>query len=174
MSHKYSLRLDDKVFTAELERLDDGGLLMVKISGQTYAFKPEVQNDGTLMLNDTVSSHTVKILARSGNRVTVDLDGRRLEVVLERTRAEHTLGVTTGVQTPGKRVKGGVYPPMPGKITDVLVRVGDTVKSGQAVCILEAMKMFNELKAPIDGVVRQVNVKLGSTVKLDDLLVLIE
>ena len=54
------------------------------------------------------------------------------------------------------------------------VKIGDEVRSGETVCILEAMKMFNELKAPSSGKVREVNIKKGSVVALGDLLVLIE
>ena len=40
---------------------------------------------------------------------------------------------------------------MPGTILDIKVAVGDTVKSGQAICVLEAMKMENDVNAPCDG-----------------------
>jgi pyruvate carboxylase subunit B len=71
-------------------------------------------------------------------------------------------------------VKGGIYPPMPGKITELKVKVGDSVKQGETVCILEAMKMFNELKSGSSGTVKQVNVEVGSMVTPNDLLVLIK
>ena len=54
------------------------------------------------------------------------------------------------------------------------VAVGDSVKSGDTVAILEAMKMFNELKAGKAGKVKEVNVAAGSTVTPNNLLVLIE
>ena len=63
---------------------------------------------------------------------------------------------------------------MPGKITEVRVKVGDSVKSGDTVCILEAMKMFNELKAETSGSVKEVNVEVGSMVTTADLLILVE
>ena len=44
-----------------------------------------------------------------------------------------------------------VTAPMPGTILDIKVAVGDTVKSGQAICVLEAMKMENDVNAPCDG-----------------------
>jgi biotin carboxyl carrier protein len=74
----------------------------------------------------------------------------------------------------GKKVAGGVYPPMPGKITEVMVKVGDALKRGDTVCILEAMKMFNELRASSTGTVKEVNVEPGSNVTPNDLLVLVE
>ena len=64
-----------------------------------------------------------------------------------------------------------VNAPMPGNILAVNVKSGDTVKSGTVLCILEAMKMENEVLAPKDGVVDAVAVQKGSTVNAGDLLV---
>lgn len=61
--------------------------------------------------------------------------------------------------------------PMPGTINDVKVSVGQSVKKGDILVILEAMKMENEIYAPADGTVASVNVTKGATVNTDDLLV---
>ena len=61
--------------------------------------------------------------------------------------------------------QGSVVAPMPGKILDVKVKEGDSVKSGDVVAILEAMKMENEIVAPRDGVVKKVMVSPGDTVE---------
>lgn len=63
--------------------------------------------------------------------------------------------------------------PMPGTIIDVKVAVGDAVKAGQPVVILEAMKMENDIVASIDGKVTSVVVKKGDTVNAGDVLVTI-
>lgn len=70
-------------------------------------------------------------------------------------------------------VVGGepVKAPMPGNILDVKVKAGDKVTTGQALCVLEAMKMENEIPAPHDGVVAQVVVTKGATVEAGDVLV---
>ena len=70
-------------------------------------------------------------------------------------------------------VAGGepVKAPMPGNILDVKVKAGDNVTTGQALCVLEAMKMENEIPAPHDGVVAQVVVTKGATVEAGDVLV---
>lgn len=60
--------------------------------------------------------------------------------------------------------------PMPGNILDVRVKAGDTVKAGQIMIILEAMKMENEILAPRDGTVAQVAVSKGNTVNTGDSL----
>ena len=69
---------------------------------------------------------------------------------------------------------GDVSTSMPGNIVDVLVKVGDTVKAGQAVLISEAMKMETEMQAPIAGTVKAVHVAKGDRVNPGDVLVEIE
>ncbi|MCZ4320493.1 sodium-extruding oxaloacetate decarboxylase subunit alpha [Pseudomonas anguilliseptica] len=69
---------------------------------------------------------------------------------------------------------GDVSTSMPGNIVDVLVKVGDTVKAGQAVLISEAMKMETEVQAPIAGTVKAVHVAKGDRVNPGDVLVEIE
>ena len=67
-----------------------------------------------------------------------------------------------------------IVSPMPGNILDVRVNVGDAVKSGQVLMILEAMKMENEIMSPRDGKVTAVSVKKGDMVEPDTLLCVIE
>lgn len=66
-----------------------------------------------------------------------------------------------------------VASPMPGTILNVLVKAGDTVKEGQNLMVLEAMKMENEILAPVGGVVAQLNVSKGATVNTGDILAVI-
>ena len=61
--------------------------------------------------------------------------------------------------------------PMPGNILDVKVAAGASVKAGDVLVILEAMKMENEIVAPQDGTVASVNVHKGDTVNSGDVLV---
>ena len=63
-----------------------------------------------------------------------------------------------------------VKAPMPGNILKINVKAGDAVKKGDILCILEAMKMENEICAPADGTVAGVNVSQGATVQTDDVL----
>ena len=61
--------------------------------------------------------------------------------------------------------------PMPGTILSVNISVGQTVKSGEVLLVLEAMKMENDIVAPCDGTIKQLLVSKGSTVNTDDVLV---
>ena len=64
-----------------------------------------------------------------------------------------------------------VKAPMPGNILDVKVAAGASVKAGDVLVILEAMKMENEIVAPQDGTVASINVHKGDTVNSGDTLV---
>ena len=65
---------------------------------------------------------------------------------------------------------GAVTAIMPGKIIRVLVAEGEQVAEGDVVCILEAMKMENELKAPKDGVVKALHIQSGQDVEMGAVL----
>lgn len=101
----------------------------------------------------------------------LSIDGMPEEVVFEPLN-DFVAGAS------GKRKQasapGDVSTSMPGNIVDVLVKVGDTVKAGQAVLISEAMKMETEVQAPIAGTVKAVHVAKGDRVNPGDVLVEIE
>ena len=63
---------------------------------------------------------------------------------------------------------------MPGRLVRVLVAPGDRVSAGQAVVVVEAMKMENEMRAPKDGVVREVRVTTGAAIDAGAVLVVID
>ena len=67
-----------------------------------------------------------------------------------------------------------VVAPLPGTITEVKVKVGDAVKAGDVVIILEAMKMQNNIEAECDGIITAVPATQGSTVMEGDTLVVID
>ena len=66
---------------------------------------------------------------------------------------------------------GDVAAPMPGTVLKVKVALGDTVKKGQVLLILEAMKMENEIVSPADGKVTLLNVEAGKGVTAGEVMV---
>ena len=66
--------------------------------------------------------------------------------------------------------KSGVKSPLPGVILDIKVNVGDTVKKGQTIIILEAMKMENDVVASCDGTIASINVTKGQSVETGTLI----
>jgi biotin carboxyl carrier protein len=63
--------------------------------------------------------------------------------------------------------------PMPGSVLAVKANVGQAVKAGDVLVVLEAMKMENDITAPCDGTVKEIVVTKGTTVNTDDVLVVI-
>lgn len=67
-----------------------------------------------------------------------------------------------------------VKSPLPGTILDIFVNVGDSVKAGQRIVLLEAMKMENNIDADRDGVVKEIRVRRSDSVMEGDVLLVIE
>jgi biotin carboxyl carrier protein len=64
--------------------------------------------------------------------------------------------------------------PITGKIISVDVKVGDTVKEGDVVCVLESMKMENPILSPVDGSIVEIGVKPDQVVKPGEVIAVIE
>ena len=109
----------------------------------------------------------------------VTVNGTAYEIELEElTGAAPAAATAAPVPTPAPAAApaGGeqVTSPMPGTILAVNVAVGDTVKRGQVLMILEAMKMENEIMCPCDGKIASVNTSKGSSVESGTLLCVIQ
>ena len=99
----------------------------------------------------------------------------RQEAVVE-TKAAPVVETPVSAPAATSSVAGGttITSPMPGSILDVKVNVGDKVKYGQTLAILEAMKMENDIPATVDGEVAEIKVKKGDIVESDTVLIVIK
>ena len=117
---------------------------------------------------------SVRGTSAGDRRWNVDIDGTRQSVAIvalgenltvfrgghRREFARHDPGAVSG----GLEMAGGLTAPMPGRIVSVLVEPGESVREGQAVLVLEAMKMEHTLTAPADGTVEEVRFAPGDLV----------
>jgi len=174
MSSEYDITIEDRTYRAKVEKLDEGGILIVSVGDETYTLKTVQNEDGSFSINDTITDYSIKLLKRTSSMLDLELDNEPRSVEWQKVVKVQQVATPSTSSGGVPKVPGGVYPPMPGKITEVNVAVGDTVEEGQTVCILEAMKMFNELKATQSGTVKDVNVEVGSAVTPNDILILIE
>ncbi len=110
----------------------------------------------------------------NGTSYKVEMEKAPKEVVkpVVRPVAKPTAAPAAPVARPATASTGksGVKSPLPGVILDIKVNVGDSVKKGQLVVILEAMKMEIPVVAPEDGTVASINVSVGDAVESGDLL----
>lgn len=70
--------------------------------------------------------------------------------------------------------QGTVEVPITGKVISVEVKLGDEVKEGDTICILESMKMEHPILAPVDGTITQIGVTAEQIVKPGDLISIID
>ena len=80
-------------------------------------------------------------------------------------------------QEPAETIKSpmvGTFFTAPSPDTDPFVSVGDTIKKGQVLCIIEAMKIMNELEAEVNGVIKEILVKNSNPVEFNQPLFVIE
>ena len=117
---------------------------------------------------DTGDSQARALAARTDLRVYVELNGRLLEVD---QKIDETSG---GGDHSHAGEKDKLYAPMPGRVVKVMVSEGDTVKAGQALAVVEAMKMENQLLSPSDGTVKRVNFSAGDQVDTEKPIIELE
>ena len=128
--------------------------------------------DGTPVKIVTIGDRVHRVVAQRGQsrgQYALWIDGHRydVEAVDERTRAIRDLsGASAQASGPAPLVA-----PMPGLIVRVNVQVGDNVQSGQAVVVMEAMKMENDLRTQSSGIVSAVRVNPGDAVEKGAVLV---
>jgi biotin carboxyl carrier protein len=104
-------------------------------------------------------------------RYLVEVGGERYEVLVEE---EARYRIRTRAQAGGGRGTRWLTAPLPGRVTHVAVRVGDQVRAGDPLLVIEAMKMENEFRAGGPGVVTEVRVAPGQAVNAGDVLVVID
>ena len=137
-----------------------------KINGNEYAV---CINE----VNETTANVTV-----NGEGFKVEWEKPQEEKPIVKVQPVVAKSVTTpaaSVQTPATAVKGNaIKTPLPGVIIDVRVNVGDMIKKGETVIVLEAMKMENNINADRDGKVIAIQVAKGDTVADGAVLVVLE
>jgi biotin carboxyl carrier protein len=136
------------------------------------------------------NEYEVEVQNIEENIATVEVNGTSYEVTLDKEMKQRktpkivqakpvpTTDVTpaTAKTANPNAPKGGgtVKSPLPGTILDVYVKVGDVVKLGQHLIMLEAMKMENNIDSDKEGTISQIKVNRGDSVMEGDVLIVIE
>jgi biotin carboxyl carrier protein len=125
---------------------------------------------GLSLLLDGMRSRDVQVApARATGEMLIRLEGRTARATLNGRRPR--AGFDASARAHGEQK---VVAPMPGRVVRVLVAAGDTVAARDAVVVVEAMKMENELRALKAGRVKTVAVEAGASVEAGRVLVVIE
>jgi biotin carboxyl carrier protein len=174
MIHRYSVDVSGSEREISVEKLD-GNRVRVTHAGRTRVYE-------AVRVATNPRASTWSLLPEGGGRQQlVDVDGAAPDLTVTVDNQSVPLKLTTArakvagrAAPPPKSGPSAILSPMPGKVVKVLVAVGDEVKSGQGVVVVEAMKMENELKAPKDGKVKAVAVKEGQPVEAGQSLVTLD
>jgi biotin carboxyl carrier protein len=162
--------LFDAIVEGEAVRIEvreKGGRFSVTLGSRTLEVDyVETGRDFVSLLLDG-ESHEVG-LSRKGNAYSVVVEGGAFEVVFENA----IKGALRQQKAPQGKTR--LQAPMPGKVLKVLVASGEEVEEGQAILVIEAMKMENELRSPRGGKVSELPVREGQTVETGALLAVVE
>jgi biotin carboxyl carrier protein len=143
------LLINGKPFQWDLAEITDG---YFHILFQNKSYRAEIVN-----IDATTKTSTIKI---NGHSYSVALKDK-FDLLLEK------MGMNAAAGSKINNIKA----PMPGLIIELKIKTGDTVKPGDQLIILEAMKMENIIKSPGEGIVKNVKVKKGDSVEKGQVLV---
>lgn len=163
---KFQALVNDQTFNFEQ---DDAH---IRLNGEAvdYSFQPIGNGLYSLLLKN--QSLPVFVQPQEGGKVRITIQGRStvVQVKDEKDLMLEKFGVKRGKDLSAAEL----HAPMPGLVRGIYVEVGQAVKKGERVLVLEAMKMENELKAAADVVVKAIHVQSGDAVGKNALLVSFE
>lgn len=164
MKREFTLELNGVQYPVVAE--DD----TITVDGRTYTV--EATEQGQVLVDGIAYD-----VALEGETATVDEESYKVQAVglaLGAAAAPSAAPPSSATPAGAEAGIGAVLAIMPGKIIRVVVEPGQQVEEGDAVCVLEAMKMENELHARQSGTVKTVHVKPGDDVEKDQVLLEIE
>ena len=162
-----------------LER--NGNTFLVEVNEKTVTVKLKNPKQGkTTVMEINGRSFEAKMEKNQRNILQVKIGGKSFEVqpqpkILKETavKPEFAATITRKPATSLKIKKDAVVAPIAGRIVLLKASVGQKVEKGECICILEAMKMENEIAAPKAGVIKEIRVSEGAIVNKRDVLAVI-
>ncbi len=158
---RYAFTLGGKVRHVTLEEHAEGPKFIV--DGEAFEASVVRTGPGAYTVSIGDEDHTFQIgpggILHGSQQL--DLEVRRAKPVLQRAGGK------------SRKANGQIKPPMPGKVVEIHVAVGDMVAEGDPLLVLEAMKMQNDLKSPVAGKVTDVKVQAGQNVEATTVMVVI-
>lgn len=167
------MRLDAQIGdeTFQLDIRVDGDRVYARIEDREYDLESSEVEPGMYLLKNNGRVYQVSVSGPTPNGAYgVSVKNRDFEVGI--TDPKRLRGSGSDHSHSGGHAE--IRTAMPGKVVRIIADVGQAVEKGSGVIVVEAMKMQNEMKSPIDGVIKEIRVSEGSTVNAGEVLVVIE
>jgi len=181
---KREVIVDGKPFQVEVGECPIGSPFSIKVNNKTreVTLEQEPNYDKGFSIKVNGKSYNVELPSIERNvRFSIKVNRIPFKVEFKSTTVSPRIAITAPspvsvlvTKTTKALGEGVVAAPMAGKIISIRVKKGDSVKMGSVLCVLEAMKMENEITAPKSGVVEDVKVQEGKAVNEGDILMLIK
>lgn len=145
-----------------------------KIEHNSKELSPEIEfsNDGFTFVSVNGVRYPVEIMSKHQNEYELLVNGVSYNFSIETPFSLQRKKMLTSQASESTTIR--LKAPMPGKILEVMVKTGDSVKAGDTLLILEAMKMQNAILASTKGIIKKVLVKEGDATSKSDLLIELE
>lgn len=180
---EHKILVDGRLHKVKLCKLDTEFSFLIQVDDKTYDVTLADELDcGTRMILD-VNGKPCRVEMEIFSRITpfsVKVNGRSYRVQYATSDKSVALNIAPTLPIPLRKpidksvvAKGAVAAALPGRVVSLKVKVGDSVEAGDALCVLEAMKMENEVIAPVKGVVKEIVVLEGMIVNKGQALVLL-
>ncbi len=162
----FVVTIDNNIFSVNTSKTkkviingSEQNLEIVKLSAHTYK----------IILDNKIFHVTTSKLAN--NKFSFLIDGHYFETLVRTKLEEEVSKVITNAQNNnGVKI---IKSPMPGLILRLEKQVGDEVKEGEPLILLEAMKMENEIRSTASGIISEINIKEGESVEKNQILLII-
>jgi len=180
---EYNFLVSGKRHRIRLLKHERKAPLLIEVDGKTspLELKEEFRYGSPFSLKIADKSHRVELnKINRNNQFSIKIDDKTYTVQHETTKTIHAPTFKPSAPTLEKKPfrkavseRGAVTAPMPGKVVLLRVKVGDSVRVGEPLFVLEAMKMENEIVSPVDGIVKEVRVSEGATVNIGEAMVIV-
>ena len=170
----FEIEVNGRTRSVAIERAGTDGRLRITVDGDATVVEAErigVYGVSLLFPGEAGEAANVAIVPGPAQGELLAYLGGRIAPIAVNARRSGRGAADSGGQAHGEQ---RITAPMPGRVVRLLVAAGDTVEARQAVAVVEAMKMENELRSPKRGRVKEVAVAPGTSVEAGRVLVVID
>ena len=161
-STKYIILAEDKKIPVEVNK----GVIR-KIGNKVHETSVRKIDQDEFVVEVDGKKHTGEIVRLKQNKCIVVVNGNTYSFEIATESSHHR---TKKIKEEAANASLKLAAPLPGKIIEVLAAKDQRVRKGEAVLILEAMKMQNEIQSPVNGVIKSIHVRAQESVMKDQVL----